>query len=466
MTEGQAASVQEAYERALGAILARVCISTADAGTAPRPTLAVACSGGLDSSVLLDLAHRHAQEAGMHLLALHVHHGLSPSADDWMRHVADECARLGVVLHAVHVQVPRDGDGVEQGARLRRYRALGDLCRAHGAGLLLTAHHLDDQAETVLLQLLRGAGVAGMGGMETVSTAPALLGDETILLGRPLLGVGRAALEEHARQRGLAWIDDESNADLRFARNALRHEVMPALARHFGGYQRRLARAAEHARAAQRLLDALAAQDLASCADGDGIRLQAVMALGRDRAANLMRHWFSLRGMRMPSTAWLDQMLAQVNAARADARVRVVHPDGEVHRHRGRLLLVPRADEAVLDARPVRFRWQGEAELRFQDFGGSLRFSVGTDAGRAWLAAQDLELRHRGGGETLKPAPGRPTRSLKLHYQALGIPAWQRRALPLVWAGGRLLFAAGIGMNHAVLPADAGIGLTWCPDAD
>src|SRR5690606_945226 len=144
--------------------------------------LAIACSGGLDSMVLLDLAHEHARVAGYSLLVLHVHHGLSPNADSWFQHVERECARRGIAFCAARVQVEQGGGGIEQGARLQRYKALGSLCREHGARLLLTAHHLDDQAETVLLQLLRGAGVAGMSGMETASSAPGLLGDDDLLL--------------------------------------------------------------------------------------------------------------------------------------------------------------------------------------------------------------------------------------------------------------------------------------------
>ncbi|WP_238482434.1 tRNA lysidine(34) synthetase TilS [Noviherbaspirillum aridicola] len=454
----QQASLREAFERALGAILARVCVS------GDPPVLAVACSGGLDSMVLLDLARRHAGEAGLRMLALHVHHGLSPNADLWQQHVERECARHGVPVHAAQVTVPREGDGIEQGARLQRYRALGELCREHGARLLLTAHHLDDQAETVLLQLLRGAGVAGMGAMEAVSSAPGLLGDAGIALARPLLGVTRAALEAYARECGLAWIDDESNRDPRFARNALRHAVMPALAAHFPGYQARLARAADHARAAQRLLDEIAAEDLARCLEGESLRLDRLDELGPERASNVVRHWFARRGMRMPSTAWLEQMLTQVGAAREDARVRVEHPDGEIHRHRGRLFLVPCIEDAMLDAAPVPFRWQGEEVLHFPSYRGSLRFAVEGEAGRRWLASQPLELRRRQGGETLKLAANRPARSLKQHFQALDVPAWERRILPLVTADGKLLFAAGIGMNRAVTPEEAGISLKWEPD--
>lgn len=447
----------EVYERALGTILARVRVS------GPFPFIAIACSGGLDSMVLLDLACGYARTAGHDLVVFHVHHGLSPNADSWQQHVERECRHRGVAFQAARVQVEQAGGGIEQGARLQRYQALGKLCREHGARLLLTAHHLDDQAETVLLQLLRGAGVAGMGGMDAANDAPGLLGNDDLLLARPLLEAGRAECEAYARERGLSWVEDESNRDPRYARNALRHAVMPALAAHFPGYQERLARAADHARSAQRLLDLMAAEDLERCREGEGLRLDAVARMDRDRVANLVRYWFGRHGMRMPNVAWLEQMLSQVVAARDDAQVRIAYPDGEIHRHRGLLLLSPRIADEVLAAKPVAFRWQGEQEMYFASYGGALKFGVSGAASREWLADRELELRRREGGETLKLAPNRPSRSLKQHYQTLGVPAWKRRILPLVTADGHLLFAAGIGMNHACLPAGMDITLAWEP---
>jgi tRNA(Ile)-lysidine synthase len=466
----QSASVQEAFERALGAILARVSVSgsadasdraAADRQSGGLPAVGLAYSGGLDSTVLLHLACAWAAGTGRRLHAFHVHHGLSPHANAWLRHAEQECARLGVPLHAAHVNVDSNGDGIEQGARKRRYAALGRLCREHGVRLLLTGHHLDDQAETVLLQMLRGAGVAGIAGMQESVEAQGLLGVAGLLLGRPLLGVAREALESFAREMRVAWVDDESNDDLRFSRNALRHAVMPALAGHFPGFQERLARGAAHAGSARRLLNEIAAEDLASCGREDGSIDLARLRGSPDRIANLMRHWFTVHQVRMPSTAWLDQMLRQALGAREDAQVRVVHPDCEVHRHRNRLFLIPRIDDAALRVAPATFRWQREAALPFPAFGGILQVRTAGEEDRNWLAARSLELRYRSGGEVLKPGPNRPSRSLKHHYQALGIPAWERRRLPLVLADGRLLYAAGIGMNHAVLPPGAGISFEW-----
>ena len=436
--------------------------------------IAIACSGGLDSMVLLRLAHAWCEQAGIALYAFHVHHGLSAHADDWLAHCERSAAALGIGFDGRRVTIANDGSGVEAAARKLRYAALGEMCRAHGVSLLLTAHHLDDQAETVLLQLLRGSGPAGLSGMDADHRAPGLLGSAGLVLARPLLSQSRAALEAYAGEQGLAWVEDESNQDPRYARNALRHQVMPALAANFPGFQARLARGAAHVAAAQRLLDELAAQDLAACQQGDAIDLAVLANLSADRIDNLMRHLFAVRGLALPSTAWLNEMVAQLFSAREDAQLKVTHPGCHIRRHRGKLYLTPQLpdlagmrdpdDIGVLDREGQAFRWQGEAAIAFPDYGGVLHFEpAGQGFDAAWLRAQTLTIDFRKGGERLKPAANRPSRSLKAHYQALGVPAWERERLPTVSRDLDLLFAAGIGMDCRHWSASGGdlIGLRW-----
>ncbi|EJN09062.1 tRNA(Ile)-lysidine synthetase [Herbaspirillum sp. YR522] len=424
----------------------------------PATTLALAYSGGLDSSVLLDAAAVLAARDGSRLIALHVHHGLSTDADGWLAHCRARCDALGVVFDSAQVQLDQgSGRGIEEVARVARYAALGRLCRQHGAQVLLTAHHQDDQAETVLLQLLRGSGLAGMSAMPSGQTAPALLGDAQTVIVRPLLGVGRKQIEAYAKARQLAHVEDASNADVRYTRNALRQRVMPVLEQDFAGYQQRLARAAVHAQNAQQLLHEIAELDLVQCRRDDHLLMPPLRLLSEQRFFNLMRHWFGLRGMRMPSLAWMEQMRAQLLTAREESQVCVSHPDGEVHRYRERVYLAPRRvlpdpddEQPVVVALP----WKGEASLPVPHCYGVLRFDMidaddpatpGFDAD--WLRAQSLEVRGRSGGERIRLAFNRPARSLKQQYQAADVPAWERPFLPLVSAGRSLLFAAGVGMD-------------------
>ncbi len=441
-------------------------------------SIAIACSGGLDSMALLHLAHAWTQEQGIALHVFHVHHGLSPNADAWLAHCRDAGAAAGASFDHRRVQVVKGKDGVEQAARKLRYRALGAMCAAHSVPLLLSAHHLDDQAETVLLQLLRGSGPAGLSGMEPASRMPDLLGSPDLVLARPLLSVSRAALEDYAAQQGLAWVEDESNQDPRYSRNALRHKVMPAIAASFPGYQARLARGAAHVESAQRILDEVAGQDLAACMDGDTVDLERLQAFSRDRVDNLLRHLFAVRGLAMPSTAWLEEMVAQLFSARDDAQLKVTHPACHIRRHRGKLFITPRLpdlagmrdpdDEGVLDKPGQSFRWNGEPSIGFPAYGGVLHFDM-ADSGfdPAWLRSQPLIIDFRKGGERLKPAANRPTRSLKQHYQSLGVPSWERERAPIVSTERDLLFAAAIGMDCRHLQAAHGesIALRWVSGA-
>ena len=439
--------------------------------------VAIACSGGLDSMVLLHLAASYAREHGVALHVLHVHHGLSSNADAWLDHVEAASATIGARFDARRVEVKNSGTGTEAAARKLRYAALGAMCREHGVKLMLTAHHIDDQAETVLLQLLRGSGTAGLSGMDAANAAPDLLGNPALVMARPLLQHSRLDLERYAEANAISWVDDESNADPRFARNALRHQVMPALALAFPGFQQRFARSAAHAQSAQRLLTELAEQDLRASQLGDALDVAVLRTLSLDRVTNLLRHWFAVRGLAMPSTAWLSELVTQLLEARPDAQLLVTHPECHLRRHRERLYITPKLPELAGMRDPdddgiegiavkegQRFMWSGEARLDFPDYGGVLHFDQavsGLDA--AWLRSQPLQIDFRKGGERLKLAANRPTRSLKAHYQSSDVPAWERPRLPVVWTGKELLFAAGIGMDcaHAAGAGSGAVSLRW-----
>jgi len=461
-----AGSVPATFARALAALREQFSPSS----------VAIACSGGLDSMALLQLAASWCQAQSLPLFVFHVHHGLSPHADAWQNHVAASANARGLGFDVRQVAVDDLGTGTEAAARKLRYRALGAMCREHGATLLLTAHHLDDQAETVLLQLLRGSGPAGLSGMDAANSAPELLGNPDLVMARPLLPLSRLELEAYARDEGLDWVEDESNLDPRYARNALRHQVMPALAQAFPGFQARFARSAAHAQSAQRLLTELAAQDLAASLVDGAIDVARLRTMSLDRVYNLLRYWFAQQNLAMPSTAWLTELVAQLIEARHDAQLLVTHPACHLRRHRDRLHVTPKLadlagmrdpdDEGVLEKEGQSFRWQGEGSIAFPDYGGVLHFEagapgIGFDPG--WLRRQELVIDFRKGGERLKLAANRPTRPLKAHYQAFDIPAWERTRLPIVSSGRDLLFAAGLGMDchHFAGEAAETVALRW-----
>ncbi len=458
MSNKDIAATQSEFERALGEIRTRVSLS----GSTSKK-IAIAYSGGLDSAALLNLLHAYASQHGLELFAFHVHHGLSANADQWVAHCQQQCAALNVTFDARRVQIAhQEKSGVEEAARHSRYAALGEMCRAHDVPLLLTAHHQDDQAETVLLQLLRGSGVAGLSGMDSSNHAADLLGDASLLMGRPLLQLARADLEKIVIKNAIAFVEDESNFDPRYARNALRHQVMPTLVQYFPGFQQRFARTAQHAQSAQRLLIELAEQDLTQCLDGECLDITKLKNFSADRIDNMLRYWFGVRGIRMPSTSWLNEMRTQLLEAKHDAQLCVTHADCHIRRHRDRVFITPKLAPEVLEQPPVAFKWKGEASIHFPEFNGTLFFEnaeqgIATD----WLGSQSLTLQLRSGGERLKPAWNRPTKSLKYHYQACDVPAWERERLPLIFAGKQLLFAAGIGMDCHQLSNEVGLHIQF-----
>jgi tRNA(Ile)-lysidine synthase len=414
----------------------------------PGSTVCCGLSGGRDSTLLLALLHEISLPLGLRLSALHVHHGLSPDADAWERRCHDLCHRLGVPLDVRRVHVEhRAGPGLEAAARTARYRCY----RESAAQVVALAHHADDQAETVLLQLLRGAGPAGLAAMPAARS----LGEGAPLLVRPLLDVSRSNIEAELRRRTLRWVEDESNADTTRARNYLRHEVMPRFEALQPGLREALARSARNAADAAALAETLAAQDLAAVSDGEGLEAGRLRALEPVRAANLVRHWLARHGVDAPPRERLLEGLHQLLHARADAAPRLELGERALARHRDRLLLA-----AVREPVAWSVPWCGQDELALPD-GRLLRFEPRDGAGisRARVAGTDLVASLRRGGERLRPGPGRPHRTLKNLLREASVPAWERLHIVVLRAGGATAWAQGIGADadFAAAPDEPGI---------
>ncbi len=454
------------FERVLESVPARVFAFGRPASR--EEAMAIAYSGGLDSSVLLHLAQAYAAKKNRRLFAFHIHHGLNVKADDWLDHCRNTCEQLAVPFDFRRVTLNlAEGEGVEAVARRERYAALTAMCRQHGVNLLLTAHHEDDQVETVLMQLMRGAGVAGLSGMEILGAVPGEDDEQTPQLLRPLLAVSRQALEAWANEKGLAWVEDDSNLDVRYTRNAIRQQVAPMLSGFFPGFEKRVARSALHMQSASRLLNELAEMDWERCHDGDALDIIRMAELGHDRFDNLFRFWLDAHGLRMPSTAWLKEARTQLLEAREDAQVKLELEGAVIRRYRQHLVFQETNPErpVVLPEQRLTFTWQGESRLKMAEFGGELLFepaSEGVDAG--WLREQTLVLGAYSGKAMLKVNARRPTKSLKAHYQERRVPSWERQRLPLLYAGERLLFAAGIGTAaDCVSQGENRIWIGWIP---
>lgn len=424
----------------------------------PSPLLLhVALSGGRDSVALLAALAEVAPERGWRLQAVHVHHGLSPRAGAWADFCSGLCARLEVPLVLHRVQVAAAGEGPEAAARRARYRVFAGL---QGDALVL-GHHREDQAETALFNLLRGAGPRGLAAMP----AHRLLArpDRSPLpLLRPLLEEPRQELEDWLQSRGLAWVEDESNGDCRLSRNFLRHEVLPRLEQRFAA-SAGLARAARLAGEAEAVLAEVAAADLAAAGAGSAgglLRAADLARLSPARGRNLLRHWLDRQGLPMPEAAALEELWRQACAARPDARTAWRLGGWTVRIWRGALFLDRDGAAALLPAdRP----WQGEVPVPW----GAGRILSRPGAGlaaRFFDGSVPVVFAPRRGGERLA-LPGRPRKSLKQLLQEAAVPPWRRESLPLLWIGGEVAWVPGLGVAAAFVcePGEPGWALQWMP---
>jgi tRNA(Ile)-lysidine synthetase-like protein len=291
----------------------------------PDVRLLIAFSGGVDSTALLAALAAN-RPNGLQVRAVHVNHGLHPNASKWSEHCRALARELGVPLEVLAVKVARSaGVSLEAAARDARY---GLLARVLEAGeFLLTAHHEDDQVETVLLQLFRGAGIAGLAAMPDIA---AFAGG---WLARPLLSRSRAELEDWARGAGLSWADDDTNADETLDRNYLRRRVLPLIRERWPGVGSAVSRSARHAAEGQRLLDMIARSDTDRASSGPDLFVPALRALQPDRRRNALRFWIARSGARVPDTSRLEELAGPVIDARPDANPRVTWGDVEVQRH-------------------------------------------------------------------------------------------------------------------------------------
>jgi len=360
----------------------------------PNASLAVALSGGVDSVVLL---HRLRQDFPA-VRAIHVHHGLSPNADAWAKFCERLCRRWKVPLSVRKVAVRKAGKGLEAAAREARYAAFA----RSPAKVIVLAHHLDDQAETVLMNLLRGAGTRGASGM----AAQMMRGGKTYL--RPLLDVPRNSILAYARRHRLEWIEDESNSDEALTRNFIRRKIGPLLAKKYPKWKESLARAATHF---------------------------SKKEAGKE---DLLRSFLRSRGLKAPSESKLAEMLRQFGGKSAQ----VAH-DGKVLRlYRKKIRVEATRDQAAFH--PV--VWSGQSVLKLPALGGELRFRRIRGRGIA-LEHRPLSVRLRAGGERLQPDPKRPRRTLKNLFQEAGVPPWQRRRLPMLFSGDELVWAPILGVD-------------------
>lgn len=410
----------------------------------------IAFSGGLDSTVLLHALASLQAEENVPLLAIHVDHGLQEDSGAWSEHCEAIAEKLGIdyLCRSVTVQL-ESGKGPEASARDARYTALhAEL----GPGdWLISAHHREDQAETLLLNLIRGSGPMGIAGIGAIRR----FGPGWLV--RPLLETGRDEMLEYAEREGLRWLEDPSNVDRRFDRNFLRHDILPRLKSRWSDISARLQRSAGHAAEASQLLANLAEIDLVSLGGRpDRLPIDGLLNLSAARQRNLLRYALRDLGLSTPTAMQLSRVINEVIPARQDAQPLVTWPGAAVRRYRNGLYLLP---EKLIESPAV-------IEVSSDDMPlgpglGVLQFVRGASRGLSeGLLSGDIQVRFRRGGEEFQPLGQSHTRKLKKLLQEEGVVPWMRDRLPLVYAGDELVAVGDLWLASAAV-GEPGVAVRW-----
>ena len=405
--------------------------------------IAVALSGGLDSVVLLDTvcraeANRKPQSKNQ-IYVFHIHHGLQKPADEWLVF----CEKLAKKYQAhfdfrlLHLNTNEVKGNIEARARAGRYEALADLCEEYGIEDLLLAHHQNDQAETVLLQLLRGSGVAGLSSMPASKT---ITNHPNITLWRPLLNQSRQELEVYAKEHKLKWIEDPSNQNTKYRRNALRKKIIPALEKIQPEALANIARSAQLLGEAQSLLNRLAQQDGKTIFHEGQLNVVPLLALAeRDlpSANNVLRYWLQTQQLAMPSQERLQAWWRDLAKVKTDAKLEWLHDDKKIYLWRGMLQVVDETGG----------RW-----ILKQLPANSKQLGLPADWIKKAQEGNQISLRERQGSEKIQIKPKTPRKTLKNLYQEADMPPWERKA-PLLYINDELIAVAGIGLSYPHLVA-------------
>jgi len=403
----------------------------------PKATVWIAYSGGIDSHVLLH-AMVHLQKDNplpFQLKAVHINHGISPYAQDWTRHCEAVCQQLTISLETYSIKLDKLKKNLEAEARKARYSTFKTLLKE--GDYLLTAHHLDDQAETLLLHLFRGAGVKGLAAMPEVK--PFAHG----FLARPILSITRTEIFDYATTHQLQWINDESNSDTTFSRNLLREKVIPLLQTRWPQVNQGIVKTAGLMRTEQQLLDEVAEEDLHKVLSTNlsSLSVSLLQMLSRVRLQNLLRYWVAKQGFLMPSKQKLDILINEVILAAKDAKACIHWDNVEIRKWRDTLSLSVKTEEPKTD---VVILWEDlNKKIKLPGDLGYLFAKKSAETGVLIQSGDKVEVRFRQAGERCKLPGYAGHKTLKKLMQEWSIPYWQRNQIPLVYINDQLAVIVG-----------------------
>lgn len=415
----------------------------------------IAYSGGLDSHVLLHVLASIQNKIKPKLIAVHINHGISNDADLWVKHCQRICEDLVIEFQTFSVDLSHKSDkGTEAFAREKRYEVLGNLISNHD--LLLTAHHMDDQVETILLQLMRGSGPDGLVGMPQAREF-----SKGILL-RPLLDYSREEIHDYALSESLSWVEDESNKSNKYDRNFLRNRIIPELITRWPGALKTMQRAARHQAEARSLINEISGSDLDVVCESiyTKVDISRFNNLSGIRKKNVLRAWIKKNKLDMPDAQIIEKIIAEVIHANTDRNPCVKWKGGEIRRYRGYLYIMK-----LLPAHDVELnkRWDLDESLKLTS--GYLKAVSGKGSGikKDMLSNDIVEIRYRQGGEQIRPSGRVETHELKKLFQAQGILPWLRDRIPLIYHKNELIAVADLWVEskYAASESEAAWQIIW-----
>ena len=396
--------------------------------------ISIAYSGGIDSTVLLQAASIVCQQSGHSLKAIHIDHQIHADSQQWAQFCIDQCRKLDIHIDTIRVDIQQYGQyGLEGAAREARYQAFEKTLSAED--VLLTAHHADDQIETVLLQLFRGAGIKGL-----ADCAKSRMVGSALLV-RPLIEISRQEIEHYARQNQLHWCDDPSNTSLSHDRNYLRHEIMPLLHARWQGLRETIGRSSQWQSESSDMLDCLARLDAAKAVDeNNGLSIEELTTLDNMRMKNVLRWWIRKSQCVVPSANVLDRVIKDAVLSRSDCEASIRWQDHEIRKYRGQLYLkkVNMAHDATLS-----YEWDLKHTLTIPSLDLTLTREQLEQFGVNLSNIEQLTVRFRRGGEVMRPRGRGCEKKLKTLFQEQGVKPWVRDRIPLLFHKQLLIFVWG-----------------------